>query len=144
MTSLPPGFRKLSRRETPPSCAGVYVIYRGKKIVYIGRSKRLKTRLGMHLVCRLRGFTTYILKTRSGKRVEASLIAVYKPMLNRTNGEGNLERFGGIRRLKALAMSPYLTIRDIGMRFHVEDQTVLNWLNKHNLERRYFRKKRAA
>ena len=144
MISLPPGFRKLSRRETPPSCAGVYVICRGKEIIYIGRSKRLKMRLSTHLVCRLRGFTTYVLETSKGKRIESRLISVYKPVLNRTNGEGNLQRYGGLKRLKKFAMDPNYPLHIIGRYFRVEDQTVLNWLNKYNLKRRYARKKRAA
>jgi len=134
------GFQKLTRRDTPPPSAGIYIIYRGSKVIYVGRAKNLRKRINCHLLCRLRGFSTHIKETNNGVLLESELIDRYNPILNRSAGGGCLRRYGGLGQLKKMAMNNSMSLTAIGLHFHVQDQTVLNWLNKYNLERRYVNK----
>jgi len=73
--------------------AGIYVLYKGKKLVYIGKStSSMRGRLRQHNVDHLRGkwdnFSFYqILKKKYVGDVERLLLQIYLPKLNRQGGK---------------------------------------------------------
>jgi excinuclease UvrABC nuclease subunit len=80
-------------REIPLPKAGIYFLFSGDELIYIGQSQNIFTRLGMHCAIGRFGLTEitsvfYVLERNANRRsrLEAELIGTFKPKLNRQGG----------------------------------------------------------
>jgi excinuclease UvrABC nuclease subunit len=63
----------------------IYFLYNAKKIIYIGETKNLMSRIGTHSKTKVFDEVSYFICNGSDKQrksIEASLIRKYKPCLN--------------------------------------------------------------
>ena len=80
---------------------GVYFLFDGDELVYVGKSKNIMARIGTHIADEQKTFDSFeIFETDDYSRLEEFLIRLLKPKYNRVVPGTEFEHLGGIEREK--------------------------------------------
>lgn len=90
------GYSNINLNDLPKSdisvTRGIYFLYRGNELVYIGKSKNIHARIASHLVEKLKEFDAYKILPIGGNialdPIEQELIRKHKPIYNIAFNDG--------------------------------------------------------